>query len=105
LTATRGGGQATSFTLKRGIDMVQLQAQITDDEYKSYQAELQSADGASVYALTKLNARKTAKRSAVLLRIPAKLFKGTDYVLRISGVAGNGQLEPTGVYSFRIVRN
>ncbi len=105
LTLTRGGREAPSFTLKHDVDMVQLQAPLANDEYKSYQADLQSADGASVYRISKLKTRKTTNRNVLLLRIPARLLKGRDYVLKVSGVAGNGQLEDAGFYSFRIVRN
>ena len=84
--------------------MVQLQAQVAN-VYKSYQAELRTADGASIYRLTKLKARRTGKGNALLLRIPAQLFKVSDYVLKVSGVADSGQLEDAGLYSFRIIRN
>jgi hypothetical protein len=104
LTLTRGS-EGTSFTLKHGVDILQLRAPLTFGEYESYQAEFQSADGASIYSVTRLKARKTTKGNTLLLRIPAKLLKGSDYVLRITGVAGDGHLEGVGFYSFRIIRN
>jgi hypothetical protein len=104
-TSTRGGGEASSFTLKRDIEMVQLEAPLANAEYNSYRAELQSADGTSLLKIPKLKVRKTAQGNAVLLRISSGLLKGRDYVLKISGVDTNGQLEDAGFYSFRIVRN
>ncbi|MEP6742302.1 MAG: hypothetical protein ABJB61_07365 [bacterium] len=104
LISTRGD-EGASFTLKGSVDMVHLQTPLANDEYNSYEAELQSADGVSVYKLTNLRARKTARGSTLLLRIPAKLLKGRNYVLKVSGIAANRLPEDAGFYSFQIVRN
>ena len=104
LISTRGG-EGTSFTLKNGVDMVHFQAPIATVDYKSYEADLASADGASVSQLTSLKTRKSAKGNELLLSFPAKILKPKDYVLTIRGVAANGQREDVGFYSFRINKN
>jgi len=105
LTSSRGGGEASSFTLKKDIATVQLEVPLTNAEYSAYQAELQTADGTSVLKIPHLKMRRTANGNVVLLRISSRIFKGRDYVLKISGVSSSGQLEDAGFYSFRIVRN
>lgn len=98
------GGPATSFTIKHDVETVHLQIPLGIGTYKSYQAELQTADGVSLYKFTKISARRAANGSSLLLTIPAKLLKGRDYVLQVSGVTDLGQLEAAGFYSFRIIR-
>ena len=105
LTSSRGGGEASSFTLKKDIATVQLEVPLTNAEYSAYQAELQTADGTSVLRIANLKMRRTANGNVVLLRISSRIFKGRDYVLKISGVSSSGQLEDAGFYSFRIVKN
>jgi hypothetical protein len=105
LTSSRGGGEASSFTLKKDIATVQLEVPLANTEYSAYQAELQSADGVSVVKVSNLKLQRTANGNFVRLRISSRVFKGRDYVLKISGVSRNGQREDAGFYSFRIVRN
>lgn len=103
LTSSRGGSGASSFTLKPNIEIVQLLVPVTNAAYSSYRAELQTAEGTSLYKTANLKLRSNA--STVSLTIPSKVFNVRDYVLKISGVGGNGQLEDAGFYSFRIVRD
>jgi hypothetical protein len=105
LNSSRGGGEASSFTLKKDIATIQLEVPLANTEYSAYQSELQSADGTSVLKIPNLKMRRTANGNVVLFRISSRIFKGRDYVLKISGVSSNGQLEDAGFYSFRIVRN
>jgi len=98
------GGEATSFTVKPEVQTVQLEAVLGNANYSSYQADLESADGAAVYR-SKSNLRKTGNRTYLLLKIPASRLKTNDYVLKVSGVGLKGQLEDAGFYSFRIVKN
>ena len=104
LTSSRGSGGATPFTLKKHVAMVQLEAPLANTEYSSYQAELQTADGGSIVKKPNLKLQRTANGSVVRLQVSSQLFKARDYVLKISGVGSNGQLEDAGFYSFSIVR-
>jgi len=105
LTGTRGGGEQSSFKISQEIQTVQLVAHITNSDYKSFAGEMQNADGRQLFTFRRLNARKTANGSSLPITIPAKLFEGSDFVLKVSGVSADGRLEDAGFYSFRITKN
>jgi hypothetical protein len=103
MTLTRGDS-ATTFVLKRGIETVRLQVQVAGGDYKTYRAELQSADGDHIQSLRGLKPQRTANGNVLSLNVPAKLLSRSDYILKLSGVTDDGHLEDAGLYSFRIVR-
>lgn len=103
MTLTRGDS-ATTFALKPGIETVRLQAQIAGGGYKTYRAELQSADGDHIQSLKGLKPQHTANGDVLLLNVPAKLLTRTDYILKVSGFTDDEHLQDAGLYSFRIVR-
>lgn len=104
MTLTRSSGSATTFVLRRGVETVRLQAQVAEASYKTYQAELQSADGDHVQSFTGVKPRPTANGDLLLLNVPAKLLSGSDYILKLSGIGEGGRLEEAGFFSFRITR-
>lgn len=104
LTGTRGGGEQSSFNVNHDVQSVQLVAHITN-AYRSFNAELQNADGKQLFIFRRLRARKTANGNALLVSVPTKLFEGSDFVLKVSGVTDDGHLEDAGFYSFRITKN
>jgi hypothetical protein len=105
LTGTRGGGEQGSFKINQETQTVQLVAHITNSDYRSFNGELQNADGKQLFTFRRLKARKTANGNALLVSVPTKLFEGSDFVLKVSGVTDDGHLEDAGFYSFRITRN
>ena len=105
LTGTRGGGEQSSFKINHDVQSVQLVAHITNSDYRSFAGELQNADGKQLFTFRKLRARKTANGNALLVSVHTKVFEGSDFVLKVSGVTGDGHLEDAGFYSFRITRN
>src|SRR5258705_13581524 len=105
LTGSRSGGEQNSFKINQDVQTVQLVAHIRNSDYRSFDGELQNADGKQLFTFRRLKARKTANGNALLLSVTAKLFKGSDFVLQVSGVTGDGHLEDAGFYSFRITRN
>lgn len=103
MTLTRGD-TATTFVLKPGIETVRLQAQIAGAGYKTYRAELQSADGDHIQSFTGLKPQHAANGYALLINVPAKLLSRSDYILKLSGIVEGGRLEEAGFFSFRITR-
>jgi hypothetical protein len=103
MTLTRSDG-ATTFTLKPGVETVRLQAQVAHGGYKTYRAELQSADGDHIQSFKGLKPQRTANGYALLINAPAKLLSRSDYILKLSGVTDEGRLEDAGFFSFRIVK-
>lgn len=103
MTLTRGDSAAT-FVLKPGIETVRLQAKVAHGSYKTYRAELQSADGDHIQSFMVVKPRRTANRDVLLLNVPAKLLSRSDYILKLSVIGESGRLEEAGFFSFRIVR-
>lgn len=102
MTVVRGQG-GTTFVLKRGVETVQLQTQ-TAGGYKTYRAELQSADGDPLKNFSRVKPRRTGMGDVLLFSVPARLLNQTDYALKVSGVTPEGQLEDAGQFSFRILK-
>ena len=98
------GGEASSFSLPPGAEIVQLDIQIAGAQYKSYRVEVQSADGEMIYQQSGLPARSTQSGSSIRIRIPSRLLRGRDYVVKISGLAAHGTFKDAGLYSFRILQ-
>lgn len=103
MTLTRGDSAAT-FVLKPGIATVRLQAHVAHGSYKTYRAELQSADGDHIQSFTKMNPQRTANGDVLLLSVPARLLIRSDYTMKLTGVTGDRHLEDAGSYSFRIIK-
>jgi hypothetical protein len=98
------GGEASTFVLPSDIEIVQLEIQVADAPYRSYRADVQTADGETVYRQSGLVARRTQRGKAIRLRIPSRLLHGRDFILKASGLAAQGDFEDAGLYSFRILR-
>lgn len=103
MTLTRGDS-ATTFVLKTGIETVHLQAQLADGGYKTYRAELKSADGDHIQTFTGVKPQRTAKGDVLILNLSSKLLRRSDYILKLAGIGEGGQLEEAGFFSFRISR-
>lgn len=103
MTLTRGDS-ATTFILKPGVETVHLQAQLADGGYKTYRAELLSADGDHIQTFTGVKPQRTTKGDVLILNVPTKLLGRSDYILKLSGIGEGGRLEEAGFFSFRITR-
>ena len=99
---TMRGSSGSSFRIDPDMREVQLQAQILNPEYKSYEADLQTADGQSVSKWKKLKSVQGANGAAIVIRMPASKLRGRNYVLRVSGITAEGRIEDAGLYAFEI---
>jgi anti-sigma factor RsiW len=97
----RGAGETTTITLTDSIKTVRLKAKIEPDEATRYQAELRTADGASVLQ-RRLNV--TRRATQIELDVPATRLGNNDYVLTLSTVNATGELEEVNRFTFRVVR-
>jgi hypothetical protein len=100
--ATMRGSSGSSFRIDPDMREVQLQAPIQNPEYKSYEADLQTADGQSLSKWKKLKSVQGANGAAILIKIPASKLRGRNYVLRVSGITAEGRIEDAGFYTFEI---
>jgi hypothetical protein len=104
MTLTRSSGSANFFVLKPAIETVHLQALVARGSYKTYRAELQSADGDHLQSFTGMKPHPAANADMLLLNVPAKLLSRSDYILKVTGIGEGGRPEDAGFFSFRIVK-
>lgn len=97
----RGDG-GESVVVPRGTDVVLLRFGLDGGDYKSYRAQLRTPEGNEVWSTSRVNVRNTPSGRTATLRVPGKLVKAEDYVLRLSGVTAGGEVEDLARYYFRV---
>ena len=89
------------LTIPSNISQARLQLSLKrPGSYQSYQAVLQTLDGANLWSR---NLPRSSGR-AVTVTVPAKLLPPGDYVLLLKGKTADGQLEEVDEYHFNTVR-
>lgn len=102
---TRGAEGMQKASIPRNAASVRLLLQLETDEYRSYRAVLQTAEGNEVLVRDNLGSRMSNGQKTVALTVPATLLTRRDYLLTLSGVAPGGAIEKIGTYTFRILGN
>ncbi len=102
---TRGIGKTVEVTIPARTDYAVLQLAAPEDDFQSYQAELlTSADEKLRWKSGKLKARTTGTSRVIDLSVRAKLLPPGSYVVKLNGIAANGQAEEIRKYSFKVVK-
>lgn len=99
------GDERTNVVLPADVDSLQLNLDLTSDEYPSYRAELIASDAGSVFLKEDLRSETVAGRKTIDFTVPAKLLKRNDYRVRLSGRTAAGSYEPLSSYTFRVTDN
>lgn len=100
----RGSGESHNLNIAPGTGLVRLQLILAEDDYQSYRAALQTAEGDEVWRRGALKAQPTKSGRAVVLRLPSSLLSRRDYILLLRGVSAAGTVEDVGDYAFRVVK-
>lgn len=103
--ATRSGNVGNDLSLPRTADWIRLELVLTRDEFKTYEAVLQTPEGREVLRANKLTSSSSGGRRVVHWRIPSRSIPTGDYELRLSGQAAGGSVEEVESYSFRASRD
>jgi len=99
--AIRGGGELTRIAVPNGRrDVVRLSLVLETVAEGDYQAELLTAEGQAVTALTKLKVDGRNAEARIVLDIPARLLRNGDYQIKL-GRKTDGQNETVARYYFR----
>ena len=101
----RDAGEMKRVAVPAGVDGVQLRLELVSDEYQSYRAVLQTAEGREIFTGDKLKAETTGGGKVVVLSFPSKLLTDNDYQVKLRGVMPGGELEDIGSYYFRVVKS
>lgn len=83
-----------------GTEQVHLELKVSESDYKSYRALLETAGGRRIFSRGKLPARKSG-RSFVLV-VPARKFASGDYILTLKGESQNGEIEDVSKFIFHV---
>jgi hypothetical protein len=93
------------LTITAATRNVQLQLPVRNAaEYKSYRAQLRTAEGALVLQQQQLPAQQINNSAVVVLSISADALKNDDYVIKLSAAGENGEYENIEVYSLRVLK-
>jgi hypothetical protein len=76
----------------------------SDDGNGRYRAEFQTRGGTLVWSQDGLASKPMAWGSAVVLNLPAEIFRNSEYDLTLKRVVGKGQLEDVAYYYFKIIK-
>jgi hypothetical protein len=97
----RGAGQMTTLSLPRATTLVDLRLDLESNDFPQYRVVLKdSATNRSVWRSGRLTAKATGLRSAVSIRVPAKLLKQRNYVTELMGCPTIGAPEFISSYAF-----
>ena len=98
------GDEGEPVVIPRGTDIVLLRFGLEGDRYESYRAQLRTPEGREAWSAAHVKVRNTASGLTASLRVPSKLLKDEDYVLRLSGVTAAGKVEEVAEFYFRAQR-
>jgi hypothetical protein len=99
----RDSGSTKSIKIPPGAKQVQLRLVLTSNDYKQYSVALQQVGGRANLFESRLKSRATGDGQEISLLLPAKRLTLGDYVVKLSGVTPNGELEGVGSYYFRVL--
>jgi hypothetical protein len=98
------GSDLTRIEIPTNAGVVELQLEVSAEQYQSYQAVLQPADREVEKVIIKdLKSTTLNGRRIVPLKLPAKLLTRGDYDLKLNGMTSGGQIEGLARYSFRVL--
>ncbi len=100
----RAGGETPTLKLLRGTEAVALKVTLNGRDYRSYTAELRTAEGAEVWRWPSVRAIPRRSSLGIVLRVTATRLARNDYTLRLTGITSAGAAEDVGQYYFRVER-
>lgn len=100
----RGAGEPKRLIIPRDANLVRINLDFEQGEYRSYRAVLETVDGKRIWSNGSLKARPGSAGKMVSLGLPAGLFKKSGYILTLSGVNASGSSESVAEYYFSVVK-
>ena len=100
--STRGEGAMQKVLIPPGVDSVQLEIELTRNEYKSYSAELLTPENNILTTREAIRPDVTNGHGVVYFNLPAQILKPGDYQVRLDGISDSGK-EQVNIYRFRVV--
>ncbi len=102
---TRGIGKTTELAIPTSTDYAVLQLATPEEDFQAYQADLLTqVDEKLRWKSGRLKARTSGTERIIDVSVRAKLLPPGNYVVKLSGIAANGQAEELRKYSFKVVK-
>ena len=106
ISAFRGSGsdEPPPLNIPPGTERVRLQVRLTENVFPRYQVSLQTTEGKVILSPPRLKAHQTKSGDALMLSLPAGKFSSGEYVLALSGVSANGEVESLGKSLIKVAK-
>ena len=98
--AVRAEGKMPELNLPENARGANLQLNLESQDYKNYRVEILDADGNLVLKNNNLK----AKNSKINLFVPAAKFRRGDYIVKLSALNPQNEIESVADYAFRVNR-
>lgn len=92
------------LAIARGTKRVRLKIQVVKNEYQKYRVSLQAVGGGRVWQVRTPKGQADEAGEWVTVSVPASVFKGKDYILRVSADAPDGRTETLALRQLRVER-
>jgi hypothetical protein len=102
--ATRGGPAGEDLVLPRNGGWVRLEMVLDRDEFRTYEAVLQTAEGKDVLRANGLKSASIGGVRVVLWRVQSGKIQPGDYAVRLRGEKNDGSIEEADAYSLTVSR-
>ncbi|HEX5732522.1 MAG TPA: hypothetical protein VF131_06780 [Blastocatellia bacterium] len=100
----RGGEAPRVAYLSKGSNRLRLKMVVEGERYKMYRAEVRTAEGVEILRSDELKAKASRNQMIVEIELAAGRIAQGDYMIALSGAAGDGGYEKISTYHFRVVR-
>jgi len=101
----RSPTDASKLVIAPVAPLVQLKLYMEHDDYPSYRVSIETADGQRIWQKNGLKSQAGQQGSkTVTVKMPSSVLKGSDYLIKLDGLAANGKFEETEDYRFQVIR-
>ena len=101
-TADTAGSPAATLVIPPKTELVRLQLNLPEGVYQNYQLGLQAIGGAEIYRRHSLKPITTATGMRFNINVPARKFAAGDYMLTLTGVRADGEIDELSKSIFRV---
>jgi hypothetical protein len=98
-----GSPEAMKLTVPRGAEAVKLRLDLLKDEYENYLVVVENAQQHDIWRGL-LQATKTGRGKAVVVRLPSRLFVTGQYKLTLSGTNNKREYEVISEFNLDVIR-
>jgi anti-sigma factor RsiW len=95
-------GPPLTLVIPDGTTEARLQLNLKEHDYTGYRASLKGVGGAEIFSRAGLKPRTTKSGATLTLIVPARKFASGDYILTLSGISKDGEIEELSKSIFRV---